>query len=534
VIYLKNGTIMDGTGKRSYKANILIEGERIKYISRSPIEVECKTIDCTGKIIAPGFIDAHSHQDSYIFYKNDLEMTEPFIRQGVTTHVGGNCGHGPAGMIKNSPYKEEVFRRIPEYMEENTAPWETYAEFFEYLNKKGIYNNLATLAAHGTALTSIVGLHPKGATSPENMKKLEAILDEGMDSGCKGISCGIAFTPGVHLPDEEFRMVAEFAKKHDKVISMHTRTYGTELPSHYGDDYSIPHNVRWHREFFEMFKGSGIKFQWSHLITSGRTAFDTFDQMMAIVDDMMDAGFDLWFDMYSYIQSATTMTTFMPKFFMDNIREIYSSKKLWPQLEKEFEIEIERKGKYPSDVIMCDKHLEGYQQYNEMRLDEIMKITGMTATELYVDIFRKSKGFARLYHLVPQKEENIPIEMTHPRALYMLDSWVLPGGMQNACTYGGMVKFLRLARDLKNQSIEETVAKMTGRTAARFDLKGRGFIKEGYYADITVFDLEELDEVATPDNPAQNPKGILHVFVNGHHVFNEGNLDTSVKAGRVI
>lgn len=534
-IYLKNGTIMDGTGSDSYPGNLLIEGDRIAAISRTDLAPEgCRTIDCTGKVIAPGFIDAHSHQDAYIYYTNDLEMTEPFLRQGVTTHVGGNCGLGPAGLMKNSPFRQEVFRRRPEFMEENSAPWETYADYFDYLRKKGIRSNLATLAAHGTALASIVGYNQKGPTSPENLKILESILNEGMDAGCKGISCGIAYAPGIHLPDQEFRQVAEWAKKRDKVIAFHTRTYSTELPEFYGDDYRIPHNVRWQKEFLELFRDSGIKLQLSHLIFSGRTAFDTFDQMMAVINEMTHAGFDLWFDMFSYIQSSTYIMTMMPKFFMDHIPEIYTDKSLWPQLEKEMEVNTVRKGKLPSDVIVCDPLIDDYQKYKGMTLDMVMKDRGMTATELYMDMYRRSNGFAWLFHLVAQREADIPREMAHPRCLYMLDCWVQPGAVQSACVYGGMVKFLRLTRETGVQSMEEAIAKMTGRVAKRFSLDHRGLLREGYFADVTVFDPLTVADTATPQDPVQDPIGIEHVFINGLHVLDEGKLDTSLKAGRVV
>jgi len=384
------------------------------------------------------------------------------------------------------------------------------------------------------ALASIVGYNQKGPTSPENMKKLEAILNEGMDAGCKGISCGIAYPPGIHLPDSEFRQIAELVRRRNKIIAFHTRTYSTELPELYGDDYTIPHNVRWHKEFLELFRDSGIKLQLSHLIFSGRTAFDTYDQMMAMIDEMMNAGFDLWFDMYSYIQSSTYIMTLMPKYFMDHIPEIYEDKSLWPQLEREMEINTVKKGKLPSDVIICDPLIDDYQKYKGMTLDQVMKDRGMTATELYMDIYKRSNGFAWLFHLVAQREADIPREMAHPRCLYMLDCWVQPGAVQNACVYGGMVKFLRLARETKNQSMEETIAKMTGRVAKRFDLNRRGFLNDGYFADITVFDPLLIEDKATPENPVQYPIGIEHVIINGQHVINDAKLDTTLIAGMVL
>jgi N-acyl-D-aspartate/D-glutamate deacylase len=532
-LLFENAQIMDGTGLPGYRGNVLIGDGKILAVSKTPIAAECEKLDCEGLALAPGFIDAHSHHDLDTYYADDMSMNEPFLRQGITTYVAGNCGFSPAGMWPQSPYRNEIMA----WKAEGDAPWNTYGEYFDFLRKKGMRANMAMLAGHGFALASVVGNTPApGHTAPDDMKKVRAALEEGLDSGCKGISFGLGYRPSSFIPDEEVREAAQWAINRHKLVAVHERIMTAHAPQLYGDDYSVPHNLRWHREFLERFRDSGARLQLSHLLTVGRAAFPTFGPMMELIDEMMGAGMDLWFDMYSYVEGGTTISIRMPNFFYDNLPRIYEDKSLWDKLE---EATVEKNhgiGILPSDVLLAEPYDEGLREYIGLTMDKIAASRRQTVSQWYMELYRRSNGFAKIYFTVEQKEENIPEQMRHPRALYMTDAWVEPekGCLQNACAYGAMPKFLRLSREHAKQSMEETVAKMTGRTAARFDLYGRGLIKEGYAADITIFDPATVAEVATPQDPERFPVGIAHVFINGKHILNQGKLDTDAKAGSLL
>ncbi|MDL2289606.1 hypothetical protein LJB83_02460 [Clostridia bacterium OttesenSCG-928-F22] len=532
-VLLKNGLIMDGTGEKAYQGDVLVDGFRIKEVSNLPITADCPTIDCTGLAIAPGFIDSHSHNDSCIYFKEDIPFTEPFLRQGITTYVAGQCGFSIAGIEKGSPYGNETnfFPTSPN----DPQFFNTYAEYFEYIRNNGIRQNMAMFAGHGIALGSVVGAEPKGPTTPEQMGRTAAIIEEGLDAGCKGISFGLGYRPGIFCTNKELRDIAELAVKRNKLITVHSRVMGNLGVELYGEDFSEPHNVRWNREFLDLFRGSNARVHISHLLFVGRAAWPSYDQMFEMIEKNLAMGdIDLMFDMYSYIQGGTSISVRMPPFFFDNFPQIFDDKSLWPQLEKEITRFNSGRGIEPNDVLLCNPFDDELQKYRGMFMDEICEARGMSLTELYLDLYKRSNGTASIYILIEQPEENVPKQMVHDKALYMTDAWIVPGSLQNACAYGSLPKFLRISRETKNQSMEMTVAKMTGRAATRWDLFGRGFLRKGYFADITVFNPNTVAETATPKQPEQFPIGIEHVFINGEHVLNQGNFDKGIRAGMLL
>jgi N-acyl-D-amino-acid deacylase len=356
---LKNGFVIDGGGGRGYLGDVLLEDFRIKCVSKGSLKVnECEIIDCTGKVIAPGFIDAHSHNDQTVYFKDDLTYLEPFIRQGITTFVVGNCGYSVAGMAGD----HLPTLHVPN--DQGIGPWKTYQEYFDYMRGYGMRQNMVMLAGHGTALASVVGLAPTGATSPENLKKVEAILEEGLDAGCKGISFGLGYPLCKYITDDEVRAVCDFAIRRNAVIGVHSRTLNISLPILYGDDYSEPHNIRWHREFIDRFRDTGAKLQISHLLFVGTSAWPTYDAFFEMFDDRVaNNGIDLWFDMYNYAQGATNVGLLLMPYFYDNIDTIYGNPQKIAVLQKEMEKSMELKGYPPSMMQMCNAYSVKYKRY---------------------------------------------------------------------------------------------------------------------------------------------------------------------------
>ena len=538
-ILLKNGFIADGTGEDGYIGNVLVDGDTIVCVSREEIPcTDAEVIDCTGLCIAPGFIDSHSHHDKFIHMAQPMLMfmLEPFIRQGITTYVAGNCGESTAGLAKQpGAYQEARKAETLMYTAGAKDIFYTYQEYFDYLREIGLYQNLASMAAHGTALASITGLVPEREVTWEDHQRSIEIMEEGMDAGCKGISFGLGYRPGSFVDDDTVRKLCDCAIERNKLITIHQRVMDAHAPHLYGDDYSIPHNVRWQTDFIDRFRDSGARLQISHQLFVGRECWPSTDQMMEMMDDRIaNGGMDLWFDLYSFTQGATSVQILMPKEFYDNYPATLNDPSWEPLLAQKQEERLAGMGWELHDIQVCDAGSPELSRWNGMFFDEIMEAEGITAMKILLEMYRVSNGTAQVYLYNEQPEENVPKLMTHERCLYMTDAWYMPGCHQNQCAYGSMPKFLRIARETGVQSLEQTVKRMTGNAAIRFDLEKRGFIREGYFADITVFNPETVRETCTPKHPDSYAAGIEYVIVNGHKLLADGKVDDTVRCGRLV
>ena len=529
-ILLKNGLIMDGTGEEAYQGDILIEGNRIQEVSAVPITVsDCKVLDCAGMAIAPGFIDAHSHYDQLVCLPNELDYTEPFIRQGVTTYVAGQCGYSPAGICGDYPPS----LLLPN--DQGIGPWNTYHEFFENMRGFGMRQNLAMLAGHTTALSSAAGMTPQTPIPPADRKRTTTVLEEGMDAGCKGISFGLGYPPCKFMSDLEIREFAETAVKRGALIGVHSRVYNSAAPFLYGEEVSEPHNIRWHREFLGLFKNSGARIVISHMAFIGKASWLTYEPFFEMLNEYItDGGMDLWFDIYPYAMGAKNVGLLLIPFFYDHLPSIYESKSLLAELQKRLAERFEDIGYPVSMMMLCNAYCGKYRPYHGMFLPDLLEKTGMSLAEFFVDLYRESKGAGTIYTLFDYPEEILPEMMKHPHALYGTDAWYEPGSHQNAGTYGGFAKFLRLARETDGLTMEQAVKHMTGLTADRYHLYGRGYLRKGYFADIVVFSPDSIAECATVENPDRYSKGIRHVFVNGSQIIHDGNLDIKSREGLIL
>ena len=201
---LKNGLIVDGTGGSPFHGNLLVSKNTIEEVSIKALNVEAQTMDCSGLVIAPGFIDMHSHMDWILPSANTRpDLLAPFTTQGVTTFFGGNCGFGIAGFRKNNRFNSLLELRTRGLY---SLKWHSMAQYFDHLNKQGITHNLVNLAGLGSTRTSIRGFDPS-PLSREEMKEMLYLLEEAMDQGARGVSLGLQYEPDVFATREELKKV---------------------------------------------------------------------------------------------------------------------------------------------------------------------------------------------------------------------------------------------------------------------------------------------------------------------------------------
>lgn len=527
---LKNGLIVDGTGNKAFNGDVLINGDKIEYVSAQGIDFPGETIDCTDKVLAPGFIDMHSHMDWVLPVKGYPELKLPFTAQGVTSFVAGNCGFGVAGFRKDSQYKSILENRA---MGLYHLKWNTMEEYFDHLQRHGISHNLINLAGYGTTRTSIRGFKPT-PLDREERKELLYLLEEAMDQGAYGVSFGLQYEPGVFATMDEMKEVATLVKKKDKIITVHMKAYSSLSPSYPLKLFGRPHNLLAIEDMLNLARETGVKLQLSHLIFVGAKTWKTCDEALGLIDKAIQDGVDVKFDTYAYHCGTSIINVFFPEWFLAQIPEAYESKWKLFRLRAEMELIVMLLGFGYEDIQITNAKHPELNRYNGMFLKDIAKDRGMTPFDNFIDFAKKSNGVARVLNHRYSNLENIKELMKHPASLYMTDATPFPEGVQNPGAYGNFPRFLQIARDFGIQSLEEAVYKMTGASANRFNVKERGILRNGYAADITVFDWKEVKDNNSAEKTNMTPSGIEYVFMNGKPVLTGNKVRASLNEGKVL
>ncbi len=532
-ILLRKGLIVDGTGGRSYVGDLLMNGGVIEEVTPGEILFGGKSIDCTGKVIAPGFIDMHSHMDWVLPLKDRPELSGPFTAQGVTTFVTGNCGFGVAGFVPGSRHRDFIETRMRGLTGMTRLEWDSMDQYFTLLRKQGITHNMLNLAGHGTSRMSIRAFDPTPLKKDE-MKTLLGLLDESMEQGARGVSFGLQYEPGIFATDEEMLEIARLVKRHDGIVTIHMKAYSSLSPTYPLVPYGKEHNLLAIHEAIDLARKTGVRLQLSHLIFVGSRSWDTCGEALAIIDRARREGLDVQFDTYSYHCGTSIINVVLPAWFLGRVPEVYGDRKALLRLEAEFRVIKWLLGFGYEDIQITHAGTPELDEYNGMFLGDIAKKRKMGQFENFIDLSKRSGGKARVLNHRYSNLDNIFELMRHPASLFMTDAVVASEGVQNPGAFGNFPRFLMYARDRRIISLEEAVKKMTGASAERFGMTKRGLLKKGYAADITVFDWQKVKDNNTDLLTDRAPEGIDAVFINGHRALTEGRVDGSVRAGRVL
>lgn len=529
-LLLKNGLIVDGTGKKAFIGDLLIRGDRIEMITPGELVFGGKTVDCTGRVVAPGFIDAHSHMDWILPIDGYSQLKIPFTAQGVTTFVAGNCGHGVAGFRRNSQYRDMLEARTRGLF---SLRWDTMAGYFNFLKRSGMTHNLVNLAGHGATRMSIRGYKPT-PMSGEEMKEMLTLLEEAMDQGAYGVSFGLQYEPGIFATLDELKQVAHLVKKKDKIVTSHMKAYSSLSGTYPLKPFGRPHNLLAIEDMLTVARETGVRMQLSHLIFVGEDTWDTCEEALELIDRAIQEGIDVKFDTYAYHCGTSIINVFFPEWFLARAPEVYHDRWALLKLRAQLELIVLLLGFGYEDIQITYANHPDLNRYNGMFLKDIAKERGMSQFDNFIDFAKKSKGMARVLNHRYSNLDNVKALMRHPAALFMTDATVATKGAQNPACFGNFPRFLQYARDFRLLSLEEVVYKMTGASAERFRVQERGVLQKGYAADITVFDWERVKDNNTPKKTDQNPTGIEAVFINGKQVLSNGRVRESLEAGKVL
>lgn len=530
---LKNGLIVDGSGGKSYIGDLLINGKKIETVTRDDLRFGGRTIDCTGLVIAPGFIDMHSHMDWVLPLSGHESMKAPFTAQGVTSFVAGNCGFGVAGYRPGSAYRDFIKSRMGGFGGMSEIAWNTMDEYFSYLRNKGISHNIINLAGHGMTRTSMRGFDPS-PLRPEEMSEMLRLLDGALEQGARGVSLGLQYEPGIFATMDELKAIARLVKKHNKILTVHLKAYSSLSGTYPLIPYGKDHNLIALHEMLNLARETGVRLQVSHLIFVGSKTWDTCGEALDRIDRAIRDGVDVKFDTYAYHCGTTIINVFFPGWFLAKIPGAFNDRKALLRLSLELRLIKFLLGFGYDDIQVTHAGHPDLNRYNGMFLSDIARSRKMDQFDNFIDIAQKSQGRARVLNHRYSSPDNVRDLMRHPASLFMTDATVAAEGVQNPGAFGNFPRFLQYARDHRLLSIEDAVRKMTGASAERFQVTDRGFLRKGFAADITIFDWNKVRDNTTTLRTDRAPEGIEGVFINGIQVKRDGRVDGTPLAGVVV
>jgi N-acyl-D-amino-acid deacylase len=521
-LIIRGGVVVDGTGAPRFASDVAIKNGKIAEIiapGDSAQAAAAQIVNAPGRIIAPGFIDLHSHSDWVVTIPEHAQILRPFLMQGVTTFVGGNCGFSTAPIRRERTAMLNASGRL---CADREFPWEwaDVAGYGAHLKQQGLALNVAHLAGHGSIRLSVMGASNDDPTE-EQLREMQVMVAQAMADGAVGLSCGLGYFPGMIAKPAELAALARVAGEAGGVFTSHLRAYSTRSLFF---DSREPHNILAVREMAEVARTARVPLQASHLIFVGRRTWQVVDETLAEIDKLRDSGVDIAFDTFPYTCGNTTIRIIFPSWSQTGLEELLDSSEGWARLRNGFA----PLAPFIGESIQLMWAVKPELQYLEGKyFGEIAEALGMDPIDAYLTIARESSTRGRvLIHLYSGDESDehaLQAAMRHPLNLFEMDTILTSTGHHNPASYGTYPRILgHYVRELGLLTLEAAVHKATGMAAERMRLKDRGAIKKGNAADIVIFDPDAIACGADANVPTREPAGIEHVLINGRSVVADG------------
>ena len=517
----KNGCIYDGTGTKPAVGDLLIEDDRILQVGGT-IEAEAdKVVDLTGLQICPGLIDAHSHNDFFYDREDAEKYYKPFIQQGITTQITGNCSFSPFGADPDTPYRDKMGGGLFD-----TQHPGSFADFKKRAAGR-LYVNLVPLIGQGSVRAGIAGYDPAPFT-PEQIEKELSFVREAMEGGAFGGSFGFMYEPDRYAKMDEILAFAREIAKYDGIVTIHPRAC-----SIVSADYPLltkkSHLELGLDEAVEIMEKSGCRLEYSHLIFTGERSWKLLDKMLATFKREKAKGYPIAYDNYAFHYGASVITVVFPEWYAQLSPE--ETKKPLNRLKLQLTILMYRKvlGIDWDDMVVAyisDEHPE----YEGKTIPQAAAEEGLSNLDMYLKLVDLSHRAGSIYLGKYYNDEIVRRLMEDEMSVFMTDAWVEEKGLQNIAAFQTFPQFFLLGRRW-GIPMETIVRKMTGATADRYGIPERGYLRPGCKADLTVLNFDELQ--VDESKPDFCPRGIRHVYVNGQPVLFDGEYRGGT-AGEVV
>jgi N-acyl-D-amino-acid deacylase len=506
-VILTAGTIIDGTGSPPIAGEVVIRGDRIISVgspqsSKNSAVAEgaaYDVIDCKGCIIAPGFIDAHSHSDLQI-----LENRTEKLLQGVTTEVVGNCGFSAYPLPENPQVLRDFANGI--FCGDNNWGWSSASDYLASASESKVAT-VASLVGHGSLRIKVAGNTCRALTSRE-LDRMSGLLDEALQEGAAGFSSGLMYAPGSGASPQELIALCRVVARRGGVYATHMRSYSAKLVEAVEEQVSIADD-------------SGCRLQISHLQASGPDSWPLQQQAIVAIEQASARGIDVAFDAYPWLAGCTVLTQVLPQTALDGGISQLLLRLTDPAQRESIRIGIKSEARWNKVVITSAANNPA--SLVGRSIQDIAAERGSEPGNAVLDILLEQQGNVNIVEHA-QSMENLHALLTHPLAIVITDG-VYTSGRSHPRLYGTFPLLLgEIVRERKWLSLEEAIHKVTGKPAAAFNLHDRGRIAEGCVADITIFDPETVNTNATYDMPAVAPTGFRSVLRNGKLIVDKGVL----------
>jgi N-acyl-D-amino-acid deacylase len=522
-LLIKNGFVIDGSGQNRTKSDIGITGEKISFIGDSKGKESKESINVDGMIVSPGFIDTHTHHDGVLLLDPQHASS---LRQGVTTEILGQDG------LSYAPLSSENYKIQRKYlsgilgMPPENIDMSSISAFRSNYHKK-VSINTAYPVSHGALRIESVGFHDK----PLKGKKLDhakSLLMEGLEQGSVGLATGMSYHPNAWSTTEELIELCKVVKEKDGVYITHLRDVNTDRGFGGG---GVP-------EAIHIGKKSGVRVHFSHTRTSAENAGQV-SEVLKLIDKAKEEGVDCTLELYPYPTGSSFLLSNLPSWAHEGgpkeILERLNNKDSRLKIIKSFGLNKKRS----MDQILLS-YLPNNPELEGMTVLELSEIRGVSMGDLICDLLVEQDLQVGFWQIPPDsisKWRQISKDAMEfiSRSDYMIGSdSIRLGSVPHPRAYGTFPRFIgRLRRQFNLISLEQMIQRITNNPAKTFNLKNRGLLKEGYFADLVVFDEEKIIDTATYDDAKQFPVGIPYVIVNGKIAVRK-EICTGILAGQAI
>jgi N-acyl-D-amino-acid deacylase len=495
-LLIRNARVVDGTGNPWFRADVAVKAGRIAAVGRLGNASADRIIDAKSRVVAPGFIDVHTHIERAV---EKIPRGDNYLLDGVTTVITGNCGGSTLKV----------------------------ADWFTRLDKAGLGLNVATLIGHNTVRQEVMGTANRLATKDE-IKRMQALVEKAMREGAIGLSTGLIYIPGTYSNTEEVVALGRAAAKYHGTYASHMRDEGEHVLDAITEAVTVGIET-------------GMPVQLSHFKIDNRSLWGTSDMSIALVEKFRRAGVDVVVDQYPYNRSSTNLGITLPSWALADgaakIKERLNDPATRAKIAADTEAKLRSLGQpdYSYAVVARFKPNRTFEGKSISEINQMLGRPRTIASEIATIFEILLQGGAQMVY---QSMSNGDVEriMRYPFTAVASDGGIVEfaQGVPHPRSYGTNARVLaEYVRNRRVLTLEDAIRRMTTLPARTFHLRNRGIVREGAAADLVVFDPERVQDKATFESPHQYSEGMDYVLVNGRIAVEDGKL-TDMRGGQAL